>query len=194
MFVMRRPSNVEIERFLDRSHDLPLSYGPTGIVRRPSDVDRLDEHVVAIGHGEADFERARIALVQWQHFDVGWVEVFPRKAAIEAGTDVAVLIRHFGFWSLNGARVLYHVVGNDTQASFGFAYGTLTNHAESGEELFEVLIDPVSGDVSYRIRAMSWPQHALTRIGQPIVRLLQERFRCDSAAAMKRATLNPEPR
>src|SRR6188768_3076153 len=39
-----------------------------------------------------------------------------------------------GFWSLNGCRVLYHLDGGDTR--FGFAYGTLTNHAEAGEELF----------------------------------------------------------
>jgi uncharacterized protein (UPF0548 family) len=181
---MRRPSTAEIERFLDRSHNLPLSYGPTGIVRHASNVDRLDEHVVPIGHGEADFERARLALASWKHFQIGWAEAFPDQASIEAGTDVAVLIRHLGFWSLNGARVLYHVGGTD-QAAFGFAYGTLTNHAESGEELFEVFIDPASSEVRYRIRAVSWPQSDLTRMGQPIVRLLQARFRRDSAAAMK---------
>ena len=65
MFLTRRPSTIEIERFLDRSRTLPLSYGPTGIVRQASDVHRLDEQVVVIGHGEADFERARIALAEW---------------------------------------------------------------------------------------------------------------------------------
>ena len=40
---------------------------------------------------------------------------------------------------------------------FGFAYGTLTNHAESGEELFEVFLDPQRADVIYRILAqLSW--------------------------------------
>src|SRR5262249_1661869 len=92
-----------------------------------------------------------------------------------------------GFWSLNGARVLYHVGGTDGQDAFGFAYGTLTNHAESGEELFEGSIDRQSGDVMYRIRAGSRPQSALGWIGQPIVRLVQARFRNDSAVAMRRA-------
>ena len=69
-----------------------------------------------------------------QHSEIGWVEAFPRDASIESGTVVAVLIRHLGFWSLNGCRVLYHLDGGDTR--FGFAYGTLTNHAEAGEELF----------------------------------------------------------
>jgi uncharacterized protein (UPF0548 family) len=137
---MRRPSSAEIDRFLNRSHDLPLSYGPTGIVRRPSVAYRLDEQVVTIGHGEADFARACLALAGWKHFDISWVEVFPKQTSIDAGTDVAVLIRHLGFWSLNGARVLYHVGESDGHAAFGFAYGTLTNHAESGEELFEVFL------------------------------------------------------
>jgi uncharacterized protein (UPF0548 family) len=188
MFLVRRPSAAEIGRFLDRSRHLPLSYGPVGLVRQAPDLIRFDEQVVAIGHGKADFERARIALAAWKHFDIGWVELFPKRAAIETGTVVAVLTRHLGFWSLNGARVVYHAGGNDGQAVFGFAYGTLTNHAESGEELFEAFMDRDSGVVSYRIRAVSWPQTALALIGQPIVRFLQARFRRDSAAAMKRAT------
>ena len=188
MFLLKRPSRREIERFLERSHSLPVSYGPTGIVSDGSVVDRLDEQVVTIGCGEADFRRACLALAGWAHFDIGWVEAFPTEMSIDAGTDVAVLIRHLGFWSLNGTRVLYQVGGADRQDAFGFAYGTLTNHAESGEELFEVSIDRQSGDVTYRIRAVSWPQSALAWFGQPIVRLLQERFRRDSAVAMRRAT------
>jgi uncharacterized protein (UPF0548 family) len=187
MFLLRRPSSADIDRFLDDSSQLPLSYGPIGIVRNASALSRCDEQVVTIGHGHVDFERACLALAAWKHFDIGWVETFPRQASIETGTDVAVLIRHLGFWSLNGARVLYRVTGSDARAAFGFAYGTLPNHAESGEELFEVFLEN-SGDVIYRIRAVSWPQSALAHVGRPIVRLLQARFRRDSAAAMTRAT------
>jgi uncharacterized protein (UPF0548 family) len=171
-----------------------LSYGPPGIVGHKPDVGRFDEQVVRVGHGRADFERSRVALMGFKQFNIGWVETFPRDARAEPGTVVAVLIRHLGFWSLNGARVLYQVGGTNGEAAFGFAYGTLTNHAESGEELFEVFIDRESGDVKYRIRAVSWPQAALTWIGQPIVRVLQARFRRDSAAAMKRATSPGEVR
>ena len=188
MFLARRPSPEHIDRFLRESQDLPLSYGPIGIVRGETVRQGLDEAVVTIGRGRADFERARAALSAWKQFDIGWVETFPRHAPVAVGTIVAVLIRHLGFWSLNGCRVLYSIGSPGDVARFGFAYGTLTNHAESGEELFEVFIDPRTEDVVYRIRATSWPQATLARFGQPIVRALQERFREHSAAAMKLAT------
>jgi uncharacterized protein (UPF0548 family) len=188
MFLARRPSQLAIDRFLRDSQELPLSYGPVGLVTGKTAGDDLDEEVVAIGRGEADFERARAALIAWKQFDIGWVEVFPRGAPVAGGTVVAVLIRHLGFWSLNGCRVLYRVGGLNDVARFGFAYGTLINHAEAGEELFEVFLDPQTDEVNYRIRAISWPQVTLARVGQPIVRALQARFRRHSAAAMQRAT------
>lgn len=189
MFLLRRPSAARIERFLTQCRDLPLSYGSVGMVRGTSSSGRFDEAITAIGRGQRDFERARAALLAWKQFDVGWVEVFPQHAPVQIGTVVAVLIRHLGIWSLNGARVVY-LVEDHEGASSGFAYGTLTNHAESGEELFEVFLDAQNDLVCYRIRAISWPQSLLARIGQPVVRLLQARFRRDSATAMKRA-LNP---
>jgi uncharacterized protein (UPF0548 family) len=188
MFLARRPTRHVIDHFLCQSQDLPLSYGPVGIVSTRTADQNVDEVTVTIGRGQAEFERARAALLAWKQFDIGWVETFPRHAPVAVGTNVAVLIRHLGFWSLNGCRVLYIVGGPGDVARFGFAYGTLTNHAESGEELFEVFIDPRTEDVVYRIRATSWPQAAVARFGQPIVRALQARFRDHSVAAMKLAT------
>jgi uncharacterized protein (UPF0548 family) len=185
MFLARRPSREAIDRFVRDSQELPLSYGPIGIVNGETPCRDLDAAMVTIGRGRTDFDRARAALIAWKQFDTGWVETFPRHAPVDVGTVVAVLIQHLGFWSLNGCRVLYNVGGD---GRFGFAYGTLTNHAESGEELFDVFLDPASDEVSYRIRATSRPQAALARIGQPFVRALQARFRRDSATAMKRAT------
>jgi uncharacterized protein (UPF0548 family) len=187
MFLLRRPSETQVARFLRNSRNLPLSYGPIGLVRERPESGGFDEAVRAIGSGQQDFERARAALLDWRQFDTGWVQTFPPHAPVEPGTIVAVLIRHFGFWSLNGARVLYRIADQGERPVCGFAYGTLTNHAESGEELFEVFLDPASDAVMYRIRAISRPQTLLTWIGQPIVRMLQARFRRDSAAAMKRA-------
>jgi len=184
VFLLRRPTPADIDRFHETSRDLPLSYGPVGILQQPPGVRRLDEQVIPVGRGEADFERARRALTGWKHFDLGWLTAIPRPDSIDVGTVVAVQIRHLGFWSLNGCRVVYHVEG---EGRFGFAYGTLTNHAQSGEELFELFIDPRIDDVMYRIRAVSRPRDPLARLGQPFARVLQARFRRDSAAALRRA-------
>ena len=187
MFLARRPTPATIDRFIRDSQDLPLSYAPVGIARDGTARGRLDEATVVIGRGERDFEWARAALGTWRQFNIGWIETFPRLAPVASGTVVAVLIRHAGFWSLNGCRVLYGVGGTAHEARFGYAYGTLPNHAEAGEELFEVFIDSLTGEVTYRIRAVSWARAPLAHIGQPIVRILQARFRRHSAEAMKRA-------
>ena len=186
MFFARRPSLATIDGFVRDSHELRLSYTPVGVLSGEVPCRDLNEEIVTIGRGTTDFERARAALMAWKQFDIGWVETFPGEAPVAVGTVIAVLIHHLRFWSLNGVRVLYSV-GSGDDYRFGFAYGTLTNHAESGEELFEVFLDRPTNEVKYRIRATSKPQAALTRLGQPIVRALQARFRHDSAAAMKRA-------
>jgi uncharacterized protein (UPF0548 family) len=187
MLLAFRPSSRDIERFLIESRDLPLSYGPVGLVHKEQAGYDYDECVEPIGHGQADFERARSALTEWAQFNTGWVEVFPRAPGFAPGTVVAVLIRHLGFWSLNGARVVYEVGAPEEGTRFGFAYGTLASHAESGEELFEVSLQPGSGEVMYRIRAASRPRMPLARAGYPVVRMLQARFRRDSTTAMRRA-------
>jgi uncharacterized protein (UPF0548 family) len=192
MFFLLRPCRQTIERFIDKSQELPLSYSPVGLVRDETASRHLDEAVVAIGHGAADFERARTALACWKQFGMDWMELFPRGASVEPGTIVAVLIRHLRFWSLNGCRVVYGVGDRHRGNHFGLAYGTLTNHAEGGEELFEVSLNPDSGEVIYRIRAVSWPRVTLARIGYPIMRWLQARFPRDSTEAMRRATWRPD--
>jgi uncharacterized protein (UPF0548 family) len=101
-----------------------------------------------------------------------------------------VLVHHLGLWSLNGCRIVYSV--GDGESSFGFAYGTLTNHAEMGEEIFEISLNPESEQVIYRIRAVSKPRAILARIGYPYTRLCQARFRRDSIAAMKRAVADDQ--
>jgi len=193
MFLIHRPSAQQIQRFLDASRDLPLSYTPVGLARTGASGFRVDEEIVVVGSGEADFARATAALTGWRHFDLGWVELHPWQAGITDGAVVAVAIRHFGFWSLNGCRVVY-ATSDPHQCTFGFAYGTLPNHAESGEEIFEARLDPGTGEVTFRIRAASRPRAPLARLGYPLTRLLQARFRRDSAAAVRRAIVSARGR
>jgi len=187
MFLAHRPSPREIEEFIQDSQRLPLSYDQIGVAKLSRSDLTIDEASATIGLGKTAFECSKLALHEWRHFELGWMEIFPKNASIEPATTVAVLVHHFGFWSLNGCRVVYGLSDRPDDTSFGFAYGTLTNHAEMGEEIFQVSISPETEEVSYRIRAASTPRAKLARIGYPITRLLQARFRRDSIAAMQRA-------
>ncbi|HMH43063.1 MAG TPA: DUF1990 domain-containing protein [Pyrinomonadaceae bacterium] len=186
MFLTHRPTKSAIEKFIDESSNLPLSYHPVGLARESPPGFNADMASAIVGHGAEVFARARRALTEWRHFELGWVELFPQAASIEPGTVVAVLVHHLGLWSLNGCRVVYEL-GDEDVWRFGFAYGTLTNHVEMGEESFEVSMARDTEEVTYQIRAVSKPRAVLARIGYPYARISQSRFRRDSIAALKRA-------
>jgi uncharacterized protein (UPF0548 family) len=186
MFLVRRPQRSAIDEFLLASDQLTLSYDQIGVARESEASFTHDEAVAVIGHGADAFARAKLALDQWRQFELGWVELFPKNAATATGTNVAVLIQHLGLWSLNGCRVVYHTGDREAGPVFGVAYGTLTSHAECGEELFEVALNPETLDVTYSIRAASRPRATLAQIGYPVTRLYQACFRRDSIAVMKR--------
>src|SRR6185436_17841251 len=109
MFLVRRPSPRAIDAFLNASSTLPLSYEPVGLARHEAAGFHHDRHHAIVGQGRAAFERATAALAAWQQFDFGWIEVFPPRPPLRPGTVVAVLARHFGFWSLNGCRIVYTI-------------------------------------------------------------------------------------
>ena len=68
---------------------------------------------------------------------------------------------------------------------YGFAYGTLPDHGERGEERFTVELD-TDQTVWYDLYAFSRPS-AVARVAYPFTRLLQKRFATDSKAAMQKA-------
>jgi uncharacterized protein (UPF0548 family) len=116
-------------------------------------------------------------------FRLGWVEVHGTEAPLAPGLTVAPLAHAFGVWFLNACRVVYLL---DEERRFGFAYGTLADHAERGEECF--LVERREDDsVWYDLLAFSRPGHWLTWLGFPVVRGLQKRFAAGSLAAMARA-------
>src|SRR5215831_2439457 len=120
MFLLNRPSEEFIDRFLEESRRLPLSYPQTGIASTTPRGYDVDETAVVIGSGRAGFERAKHALASWKHFDLGWASIRPSRASIDIGTTVAVLTRHYGFWSLNGCRVVYFLGDRSQGPTFGF--------------------------------------------------------------------------
>jgi hypothetical protein len=67
---------------------------------------------------------------------------------------------------------------------YGFAYGTLGEHAERGEERFAVEWNREDDTVWYDILAFSRPKSLLAIMGYPLSRSLQRRFAVASKAAM----------
>jgi uncharacterized protein (UPF0548 family) len=121
----------------------------------------------------------------WQMFNIPWLRLYWPNSSILAGTDVAVMVRHFGFWSLNACRIVY-VVEDETpnRRRYGFAYGTLSDHAEQGEERFTVEWNREDDTVWYGILAFSRPKKLLAMLAYPLSRSLQRRFAGASKAAM----------
>ena len=181
------PSRVEppaeaVLAWLEGQRGAPLSV-PPGLAVEPAppgwDLDRAS---VALGRGGDCFARARDALRGWHQFPAGWTRVHPAGAPLAVGTTVAVVARVLGLWWLNAARIVEAIDGPDR---FGIVYATLPSHAERGLERF--LVERVDGEVRYSLRAVSRPRHPLARLGYPVTRLYQRRFRHDSIAGMRRA-------
>lgn len=188
MLSWRRPSSVEIRAFLDRQGADALSYPDVGMTRAASPAGyRVGHQQADLGRGASCFERARRAVDRWAMFDVGWVQLcFPDEPPAD-GRDVAVLARIGPLWSLNACRVVYTLWGQGDVERYGFAYGTLRDHMEIGEERFLVEWDRRSDAVVYDVTAYSRPRHVLARVSGPVGRAAQDRFRRDSARAIQRA-------
>jgi uncharacterized protein (UPF0548 family) len=188
-FFARRPSSAEVERFLAHQASGAFSYPFVGATReRPPDGYVVDRNRVCLGDGERTFTHAVDALRRWEMFNIGWVTLYSPSVPIEANRAVAILVRVCGAWSLNAARIVYVLDEDGDVKRVGFAYGTLADHAESGEERFSVEWRRGDDSVWYDLFAFSRPRHPLARVGKPFSRRLQRRFSRDSLQAMVRAT------
>jgi len=193
MFLWKRPSRQFVDALIAAQSKLDFSYphvgasaagvAPRGYV--------LDESRVELGIGAETFARACAGLRAWRHFQLGWVDICWPDTPLEPSQTVAVLAKAFGLWSLNACRIIETIDEQSAgTSSFGFVYGTLPEHAESGEERFVIEWEHADGNregrVWYTILAFSRPNHFLVSLGNPFMRRLQEQFRQDSSAAMVR--------
>jgi uncharacterized protein (UPF0548 family) len=190
-YSLSKPAVAVLNSFLARQAATPFSYADlawTRDGRTPVGYHKL-HHSAMLGRGAACYAAACRAIVQWQMFDLGWVELYPRDAEVKSGTAVAILVRAMGFWWLSAARIVYTI---DEQRSagllgrFGFAYGTTIDHAERGEERF--LVEWRDDDsVWYDLFSFSQPAHWLAKMGSPMTKRLQMRFAADSLRTMQQA-------
>jgi uncharacterized protein (UPF0548 family) len=188
MFLIRKPACKTVELFIAAQQTLPFSYSEVGATQTEApDHYTVDHNRIRLGQGEGTYQRAIDALRSWKHFDLGWVTIVPRNTPIEVGRVVAVQAQTFGFWSLSACRIVYVIDELEPMKRFGFAYGTLPNHVECGEERFTIEWHR-DDSVWYDIHAFSRPHHPLVRLGFPIARRLQKRFVRESLGRMVGAT------
>jgi uncharacterized protein (UPF0548 family) len=187
MLSLRKPTREEIRKFLDGQSRLDFSYSFVGYTASTAPRGFSVDHTrVKLGSGEAVFLAATLAIQRWEQFRLGWVEAWSPETPIESGEVVGVLGRVIGLWWLNACRIVYVIDEGGPVQRFGFAYGTLPGHVESGEERFLIEWDRGENSVWYDILAFSRPRHPLARLGYPFARLMQKRFARDSVKAMVR--------
>jgi uncharacterized protein (UPF0548 family) len=187
MLSLRKPSSEKLRSFLASQSTLDFTYTAVGATATIPPTGYVVDHTrIKLGDRAAVFAAAKGALQRWEHFRLGWAETWPPDAPIRKGKSVAVIARLFGMWLVSACRIVYVVDEESPIKRFGFAYGTLPEHVESGEERFTVEWHEKDDSVWYDILAFSRPHQILARLGYPLARTLQKRFARDSAAAMRR--------
>ncbi|MCI0357324.1 MAG: DUF1990 domain-containing protein [Planctomycetaceae bacterium] len=216
MFTFRRPTDDDVRELLARQAGQPWSYPCVEVTRDPGSTTlrvgqaqpasssllahpecgptltgwQIDHHRVLLGHGTEVFARACAAIRGWKMFPPEMTRVYWPDNAVappqQPGDVVAVLYRArpFFLWMLFPARVVYRV---DEPRRYGFAYGTLPDHPERGEERFLAEWDMADDSVWYDLLAVSRPGHWLARVGWLYARYEQAKFRRLSGAAMQQA-------
>jgi len=182
MIHLRLPGEPQLEQLHQECRRSSFSYPEVGATAGalPSGYN-IDRSSTVLGQGREVFELARQALRNWENFRLSWVRPFP-QAAPATGVQVAVVARVVGLWWVNVSRVIDVI---DEPDRYAFTYGTLSVHAETGEERFQVRRDPDTDVVEYDILAFSRPRHILARLAYPLSRAMQHRFARESLAALR---------
>ncbi len=181
MFLKTKPSDTAIRDFLARQAQSHFSYPAVGASATGSVPAGYvaDHNRALIGRGERTWQRAVKAINTWQMFNMKWIHLCWPDVAIVEGATLAVLIRHFGFWSLNATRIVYTIREDSGPIKkYGFAYGTLFDHGESGEERFSVEWHSEDDSFWYDVFAFSRPRAALVKLAFPLARRLHQFAEC----------------
>lgn len=130
MFFLKRPEPEFIHAFLAGQENCLFSYSQGASRGEAPKGYMVDHNRIRLGNGAECFEGAVRAVRRWKMFEMPWVALCRPDTPITTGTSVAVLVTHIGVWSLNAARIVYVIEEHGTRERFGFAYGTLKEHAE----------------------------------------------------------------
>jgi uncharacterized protein (UPF0548 family) len=194
MLSLQKPPPDTIRRFLTSQAASEFTYSAVGATAGQPPAGFVVAHTrIKLGEGEKIFQIGKVGLQRWEQFHLGWMEAHSPEMRIHAGEVMAVVVRAIGLWWLNACRIVYVIDEEGPIQRFGCAYGTLPDHAASGEERFMVEWDQADNSVWYDILSFSRARHVLARLGYPIFRRKQMQFGRDSAATMLRVVRAVKP-
>jgi uncharacterized protein (UPF0548 family) len=165
---LRRPSDSDLAKLLDRCRGEALTYAPVGGSLAGTTPRGLHRHDWSRALPHTAFDRAAAAIEDWAVHRGAGLSVLA-EGAIAVGTNVAMSAPlPVGFVDVT-CRVVAVVDEPDRR---GFAYGTLPVHPETGEEAF--LVVRTDHDVRFTVTAISAPRHPAARLAPPLTNRLQD--------------------
>jgi uncharacterized protein (UPF0548 family) len=174
VFHPNRPSAYDLQSIHESQQDQQLTYEGVGLTlgEMPSDYHHLKAERV-VGSGNALMERGREAIRTWTAQAQMKLVLHPQVPDFAEGSVLvfALPLSPTPFWATGACRIVKIV---DEPQHFGFVYGTLPHHPESGEESF--LVHHHDDDrVSFTVTAFSRANALPMRAAGPVGRIIQAR-------------------
>jgi uncharacterized protein (UPF0548 family) len=162
-----------------------LTYPQVGASRR-EDLPPGYRHLrrrVRLGTGPAVFEAASRALATWQMHRAAGIRVRADAESVAVGGRFAsgIGIGRLRLWA--PCEVVWVV---DEPRRYGYGYGTLPGHPETGEEALVVTVEPPDSGVWFDIRAFSRLAYWYLRPGRPLAEFIQDRVTDRYVEALRR--------
>ncbi|KQX50635.1 MULTISPECIES: DUF1990 domain-containing protein [unclassified Streptomyces] len=152
-----------------------LSYREVGATRTPAELPEGYHHLrhsAVVGHGRAAFEAAGAAVTTWRMHRTSGAAVSAEADRAAPGVTLEVSA---GLGRLRLGVPCSVIWTAYEERRTGFAYGTLTGHPECGEESFVIDLE-ADGTVRFTVTAFSRPAAWYTRLGGPVIPVLQRAY------------------
>jgi uncharacterized protein (UPF0548 family) len=183
---LRRPTSDDLAVLLDGCISDSLSYEPVGVsMDRTATTPGLHRRRWTTRLPDpATFTAGIAAIRKWAVHRGAGLDV-ATDGQIAVGTNVALSAPLPVGFAIATCRIVAVI---DEPNRYGFAYGTLSVHPESGEEAF-VLTRDDDGGVHFDVDAVSRPVDPLARLFPPIANHLQDRAARRYLSAMEHVTM-----
>jgi uncharacterized protein (UPF0548 family) len=142
---------------------------------------------VQLGKGREVFAAVAAGMRAWGIHRQARLRLRTEAGSPRVGTDFSAGVPLLAWTVWVPCRVVWV---RDAATGYGYGFGTVRGHPESGEEAFAVSIDDV-GRVWFDLRAFSRPATRTARLGGPVAAFLQRRI-TDRYVAAARSLGSPD--